>query len=84
MRNWRAPNPNREATVPKILVVTDNRDETTGDVVYSERIALSDFDSSQFPGQLAERVGWALRDADQLEHRSEPRARAPVKIGGSA
>ncbi len=71
--------------MPKILVVTDNRDETTGDVVYTERIALSDFESSRFPGQLAERVGWALRDADQLEHRTEPpRARAPVKIGGSA
>lgn len=71
--------------MPKILVVTDNRDETTGDVVYSERIALSDFDSSHFPGQLAERVGWALRDADQIEHRTERRRpRASVKVGGSA
>lgn len=70
--------------MPQILVVTDNRDESAGDVVYSERIALSDFESSQFSGQLAERVGWAVRDADQIEHRSEPVARAPAMRGGSA
>jgi hypothetical protein len=57
--------------VPKILVVTDKRDESAGDVVYSERIALTDFESTHFSGQLAERVGWAVRDADQIEHRSE-------------
>lgn len=61
--------------MPQILVVTDNRDESAGDLVYSERIALSDFDSTHFSGQLAERVGWAVRDADQIEHRDEIAAR---------
>jgi hypothetical protein len=70
--------------VPQILVVTDNRDESVGDVVYSERIALSDFESSHFSGQLAERVGWAVRDADKVEHRSELLARARAMPGGSA
>lgn len=70
--------------MPQILVVTDNRDESAGDVVYSERIALTDFESNHFSGQLAERVGWAVRDADRIEHRSELVSRAPAMPGGSA
>jgi hypothetical protein len=54
--------------VPQILVVTDNRDETAGDVVYSERVALTDLESAHFSGQLVERVGWAVLDADRMEH----------------
>lgn len=70
--------------MPQILVVTDNRDESAGDVVYSERIVTSDFESTHFSGQLAERVGWAVRDADRLEHRGELLARVPAMPGGSA
>jgi len=73
-----ARTPTKEEAVPQILVVTDKRDESAGDVVYSERIALTDFESTHFSGQLAERVGWAVRDADQIEHRGEPLARAPA------
>jgi hypothetical protein len=62
--------------MPQILVVTDTRDETAGDVVYSERVALTDLESDHFSGQLVERVGWAVHDADQMEHRSELAARA--------
>jgi hypothetical protein len=54
--------------VPQILVVTDNRDETAGDVVYRERVALTDLESAHFSGQLVERVGWAVLDADRMEH----------------
>jgi hypothetical protein len=61
--------------VPQILVVTDKRDETAGDVVYTERLAPTDFDSNHFTGQLAERVGWAVRDAERIEHREELAAR---------
>jgi hypothetical protein len=64
-----------EVPVPQILVVTDKRNDTAGDVVYSERIAPADFDSTHFTGQLAERVGWAVRDANRLEHREELAAR---------
>ena len=55
--------------MPQILIVTDDSEETARTVVYRERIAPSDFDSTHFTGQLAERVGWAVSDADRLEHR---------------
>ncbi len=54
--------------MPQILVVTDSPEEDARTVVYRERIALTDFDSTHFTGQLAERVGWAVSDADRLEH----------------
>ena len=57
--------------MPQILIVTENPEETPRTVVYRERIAPSDFDSTHFTGQLAERVGWAVSDADRLEHSSE-------------
>ena len=55
--------------MPQILVVTDSHDETGGDVVYRERLNLRDFESDHFSGQFAERVGWAVLDADQLEQK---------------
>jgi hypothetical protein len=52
----------------QILIVADSPAEETGTVVYRERIASTDLESNHFSGQLVERVGWAVRDADQLEH----------------
>jgi hypothetical protein len=54
--------------MPQILVVTDLRDDTGSTVVYRERVSLSDLDSDHFSGQLVERVGWAMLDAEELEH----------------
>ena len=54
--------------MPQILVVTENPQETRRTVVYRERIAPSDLESQHFSGQLVERVGWAVSDADRLEH----------------
>jgi len=52
--------------MPQILVVTDTtQDEDT--VVYRERIATTDLESDHFSGQLVERVGWAVLDADEIE-----------------
>jgi hypothetical protein len=53
--------------VPQILVVTDLQDDTDSAVVYRERVSLSDLDSDHFSGQLVERVGWAMLDAEELE-----------------
>jgi hypothetical protein len=56
--------------MPQILVVTDFQGDTgSRDVVYRERISLSDLESDHFSGQLVERVGWAVLDADELEHK---------------
>ena len=54
--------------MPQILVVTDPPEEAASTVVYRERIATTDLESDHFSGQLVERVGWAVLDADQLEH----------------
>ena len=61
--------------MPQILVVTDLQDDDSA-VVYRERISLSDLDSDHFSGQLVERVGWAMLDAEQLERRDgqDPRS----------
>jgi hypothetical protein len=53
--------------MPQILVVTDRQGETDSTVVYRERISLSDLESDHFSGQLVERVGWAMLDAEELE-----------------
>ena len=53
--------------MPQILVVT-SPPEAASSVVYRERVVATDLESDHFAGQLVERVGWAVRDADQLEH----------------
>lgn len=64
--------------MPQILVVADLHDDANSNVVYRERVSLSDFDSDQFSGQLVERVGWAMMDAEEIEHGDarNPRRRA--------
>ncbi|HEV2727822.1 MAG TPA: hypothetical protein VGV34_05980 [Solirubrobacterales bacterium] len=57
----------------QILVVASSRNDDDA-VVYRERINPSDFDSDHFTGQLAERVGWAVVDAEELERRDESRS----------
>jgi len=54
----------------QILVVTSPRDDD-GTVVYRERINPSDLESDHFSGQLVERVGWAVVDAEEIERKSE-------------
>jgi hypothetical protein len=56
--------------MPQILVVADKPEESSPNdaIVYRERVAPSDLESDHFSGQLIERVGWAVLDADQLEH----------------
>jgi hypothetical protein len=60
--------------MPQILVVADVRDDNADAVVYREGISLSDLESDHFSGQLVERVGWAVLDADELEHRDDQTA----------
>lgn len=53
--------------MPQILVIADSP-QRSGEVVYRERVARSCLESEHFAGQLMERVGWAVGDADNLEH----------------
>ena len=64
--------------MPQLLVVTD-LPEAGGKVVYRERIASSDFESRHFTGQMAERLGWAVHDADELTENEETKASAKRK-----
>ena len=56
--------------MPQILVIADSP-QSEGEVVYRERIARSSLESEHFAGQLMERVGWAVGDADELESRPQ-------------
>jgi hypothetical protein len=56
--------------MPQILVVADSS-QNEGEVVYRERIARTSLESEHFAGQLMERVGWAVGDADELESRPQ-------------
>ena len=53
--------------MPQILVVANPPREDGSTVVYRERISTTDLESDHFSGQLVERVGWAVLDADQIE-----------------
>ena len=57
--------------MPQILVVTDPAEQAASTVVYRGRVLSTDLESDHFSGQLVERVGWAVQDADQIEHGSD-------------
>jgi hypothetical protein len=57
--------------MPQILVVADKPQDSNAAIVYRERVVPTDLESDHFSGQLIERVGWAVLDADQLEHSNE-------------
>jgi hypothetical protein len=56
--------------MPQILVLTDSP-QRSSEVVYRERVPSSSLTSDHYAGQLLERVGWAVKDADDIEHRPE-------------
>jgi hypothetical protein len=64
--------PEEGEEMPQILIITDPEQERESSVVYRERVASSDLESPHFSGQLVERVGWAVRDAVEIE-RIDPR-----------
>jgi hypothetical protein len=64
----------------QIIVIADSPE--AGDaVVYRERIASTDLESAHFSGQLVERVGWAVLDADELDRKAEWRRRISAPAG---
>lgn len=63
--------------MPQILILTDSP-QSSGEVVYRERVARSSLESRHFSDQLLERVGWAVQDADVLEHEAQAHEPGPV------
>jgi hypothetical protein len=60
--------------MPHILVTAESSDEHPDAILLQERISSADLESDHFSGQLIQRVGWALVDAEQTEadKRSRP------------
>jgi hypothetical protein len=63
--------------VPQILVLTNPHADKEEVVLLRERIAPLDLESDHFSARLIERVGWAVVDADDLEHSPPPAERGP-------
>ncbi len=56
--------------MPQIIVTADRNDERgEGAVLLRERVNVADFESDHFASQLVERLGWAVSDADEAEHK---------------
>lgn len=81
--------------MPQIIVIAD---QAAGDgeppVMFRERVTVGDFESDHFAGQLVERLGWAVGDADEFDrgarHRRADRrishatAAEPDDVGSSS
>jgi hypothetical protein len=53
--------------MPRIRVTTELKPSREPLVLLDERICASDLGSDHFRGQLLERIGWAVADADDTE-----------------
>lgn len=63
--------------MPQIIVTTSPPESGDGVVLLRERIAPLDLESDHFSAQLIERLGWALVDADDLEHPHDAAGETP-------
>ena len=55
--------------MPQIIVMADrSRDRGKDAVMLKERVNVADFESDHFAAQLVERLGWAVSDANDVEH----------------
>jgi hypothetical protein len=55
--------------MPRIIVTADPPSEGSDrPIMFAERVNVSDFESHHFQTQLVERLGWAVGDADAVEH----------------
>jgi hypothetical protein len=58
--------------MPQIIVTADHAAERgEGGVMLRERVSIADFESDHFAAQLVERLGWAVSDAHDAEHKPE-------------
>ena len=54
--------------MPQIIVTADRDTEAQDVVLMQERVNVADFESDHFAALLVERLGWAVSDADTVEH----------------
>jgi hypothetical protein len=63
--------------MPRMIVTTETRDRSNGEVLMDEQVATGDLASDHFAAQLVERIGWALADAESVERSG------PLTAGGA-
>jgi hypothetical protein len=54
--------------MPRIIVETEGNNH---EVVFWEHVGAEDFDAEHFCRCLADRIGWAVADAQEAEHDHE-------------
>ena len=57
--------------MPQIIITTDGPRGTRAIEVHRENVIPADVETETAGSLLVERIGWALCDADQLEHKPE-------------
>lgn len=57
--------------MPQVIVIADSVEGGDPPVMLRERVSGSDFESPHFAGQLVERIGWAVGDAEELSRRNQ-------------
>ena len=57
--------------MPEIIITTADRARAGGTEVHRERIHAADVETETASHLLVERIGWALSDADKIEHEHE-------------
>lgn len=57
--------------MPEIIITAQAREDEQPPIMLRERVSCRDLESEHFAARLVERVGWAVLDADEVEHRSE-------------
>lgn len=62
----------------QIIVMADGPERTEVTEVHRERIVADDFASDVAGSLLIERIGWALSDATEIEHRMAREERRPA------
>lgn len=63
--------------MPRVIVTTDPVDDRSPAIVYEERVAkLELLESDHYAGQLLERIGWGIADAQEAEREPPPRLAA--------
>ncbi|MCW2966409.1 MAG: hypothetical protein JWM71_181 [Solirubrobacteraceae bacterium] len=55
--------------MPRIIVETEGHDR---EVVFWEHVGADDFDAEHFRRCFADRIGWAVADAQQAEREKTP------------
>lgn len=54
--------------MPRIIVQAEPAGEREPVMVLAERVLTTDLESDHFAGRLIERLGWAIDDAEAVEH----------------